>query len=69
MWGKVSITVSMDLTDASIPPATFVMRHIVSKFCSMSRGYYHQHRVGWRFATAVSGCADRPLMTGFSKLL
>ncbi len=38
--GSVAITVSTYFTVASIPPATFAMRQIVSKFCSTSRGYH-----------------------------
>jgi hypothetical protein len=38
--GTVSITVSMSLTVVSIPPANLAIRHIVSKLCSMCRGYH-----------------------------
>ena len=38
--GAVSISVPMSLTVVSIPPASLAIRHIVSKLCSMCRGYH-----------------------------
>jgi len=38
--GTISITVSMSLTVVSIPQANLAIRHIVSKRCSMCRGYH-----------------------------
>ena len=57
--GTVSINISMSLTVESIPPANLAIRHIVSKVCSICRGYHVAilRRMPYQFSSAFTSTA------------